>query len=78
MQLNKFLDNKDIADNVIRMIKGALQELTIGDPKYLATDVGPVIDEKALNALNAHVEFMKDKGELLFEGTLPEDCANGT
>lgn len=69
---------EDIADNVIRMIKGALQELTIGDPKYLATDVGPVIDEKALNALNAHVEFMKDKGELLFEGTLPEDCANGT
>ena len=69
---------EDIADNVIRMIKGGLAELSIGDPKLLSTDVGPVIDEKALNALNAHVEFMKDKGKLLFEAELPEECKDGT
>ncbi len=31
------------------MLKGAMTELTIGDPTLLATDVGPVIDENALN-----------------------------
>ncbi|GAB2992630.1 bifunctional proline dehydrogenase/L-glutamate gamma-semialdehyde dehydrogenase PutA [Psychrosphaera aestuarii] len=69
---------EDIADNVIRMIKGALDELSIGDPALLSTDVGPVIDEKALAALNSHAEFMQSKGKLLFEGTLSSDCENGT
>jgi RHH-type transcriptional regulator, proline utilization regulon repressor / proline dehydrogenase / delta 1-pyrroline-5-carboxylate dehydrogenase len=63
---------EDIADTVINMVKGAMKELTVGDPQFLSTDVGPVIDEKALNTLNAHVEFMKGKGELLFECPLPD------
>jgi RHH-type proline utilization regulon transcriptional repressor/proline dehydrogenase/delta 1-pyrroline-5-carboxylate dehydrogenase len=37
------------------MIKGAMKELHVGDPAYLATDVGPVIDQKALDALNEHL-----------------------
>ncbi|MBE1301390.1 MAG: bifunctional proline dehydrogenase/L-glutamate gamma-semialdehyde dehydrogenase PutA [Alteromonadaceae bacterium] len=63
---------EDIADTVITMIKGAMKELTVGDPQYLSTDVGPVIDDKALNALNSHVEFMKDKGTLLYACSLPD------
>ena len=69
---------EDIADNVIRMIKGALEELSIGDPALLSTDVGPVIDEKALSTLTSHAESMKSKGKLVFEGVLGEDCQNGT
>lgn len=55
---------EDVADKVITMIKGAMQELHIGDPGYLGTDVGPVIDEKALNALNEHVDYLKSHGRL--------------
>ena len=33
------------------MLIGAMKELTVGDPTQLATDVGPVIDEKALKSL---------------------------
>ena len=38
---------EDIAPHVIEMIRGAMDELVVGDPRDLATDVGPVIDEAA-------------------------------
>ncbi|HVI49623.1 MAG TPA: bifunctional proline dehydrogenase/L-glutamate gamma-semialdehyde dehydrogenase PutA [Candidatus Sulfotelmatobacter sp.] len=44
----------DIADKVIGMLKGAMQELVVGDPGSLRTDVGPVIDEEARQTLLAH------------------------
>lgn len=55
---------EDVADGIIDMIKGALAELHIGDPSLLSTDVGPVIDEKALKTLNAHVEYLKGNATL--------------
>ncbi|MGJ8691653.1 MAG: bifunctional proline dehydrogenase/L-glutamate gamma-semialdehyde dehydrogenase PutA [Thalassotalea sp.] len=67
----------DIADDVLTMITGAMKELTIGDPQYLATDIGPVIDAKALNNLNAHVEYLADKAQLLHQCTIPETFAQG-
>ncbi|MGB0496487.1 MAG: bifunctional proline dehydrogenase/L-glutamate gamma-semialdehyde dehydrogenase PutA, partial [Kangiellaceae bacterium] len=45
-----------IADKVIKMIVGAMKELKVGDPSKLSTDIGPVIDDKALSSLNQHVE----------------------
>jgi RHH-type proline utilization regulon transcriptional repressor/proline dehydrogenase/delta 1-pyrroline-5-carboxylate dehydrogenase len=68
---------EDIADTVLTMITGAMKELSVGDPKFLSTDVGPVIDTKALNALNAHVEYMKGNGKLLFESPLPNMGEHG-
>ena len=41
----------DIADKVIAMLAGAMDELKVGDPGLLSTDVGPVIDEDALKML---------------------------
>ncbi|MFT6153081.1 MAG: RHH-type proline utilization regulon transcriptional repressor/proline dehydrogenase [Bermanella sp.] len=64
---------EEIADSVIEMLVGALQELTVGDPAYLATDIGPVIDQKALSNLQAHEEHMKQKASLLYECKLPEN-----
>src|SRR3546814_19451946 len=34
----------DIADRVIELLAGAMDELRVGDPGLLSTDVGPVID----------------------------------
>ena len=64
---------EDIADQVIEMLKGALAELHIGDPAYLSTDVGPVIDNKALSALDEHVEYMQEHGRLLYQCHIAED-----
>ncbi|NMP15222.1 bifunctional proline dehydrogenase/L-glutamate gamma-semialdehyde dehydrogenase PutA [Thalassotalea sp. Y01] len=61
----------EIADKVIKMITGAMQELHVGDPALLSTDVGPVIDEKAFNALHSHVEYLKDKATLHYQCELP-------
>ena len=50
---------EDIADTVIEMIAGAMDELVIGDPANLDTDVGPVITAAAQESLNSHVERMR-------------------
>lgn len=66
---------EDIADNVITMLKGALAELHIGDPAKLSTDVGPVIDQKALAALEAHADYMKTHGKLLYQCQLGSEVS---
>jgi RHH-type proline utilization regulon transcriptional repressor/proline dehydrogenase/delta 1-pyrroline-5-carboxylate dehydrogenase len=48
----------DIADKVIGMLAGAMDELRVGDPGLLSTDVGPVIDADALKILEDHAARM--------------------
>jgi len=48
----------DVADRVIAMLAGAMDELRIGDPGLLSTDVGPVIDADALAMLQPHAGRM--------------------
>ena len=43
----------------IHMLKGAMQELRVGNPDRLATDIGPVIDAEAQGNLLAHINKMK-------------------
>jgi len=49
----------DIADKVIAMLAGAMQELRLGDPSSIRTDVGPVIDEEARSLLEAHARKLE-------------------
>ena len=51
---------EDVADRLLVMLKGAMEELSVGDPARLQTDMGPVIDEPAYRAIEAHVRRMKD------------------
>ncbi|GGF57783.1 bifunctional protein PutA [Paracoccus acridae] len=46
---------EDIAPHVIEMIRGAMDELVLGDPWDLATDVGPVIDTRARDDIAGYV-----------------------
>ena len=69
---------EDIADDLTEMLIGAMKELTVGDPTQLATDVGPVIDEKALKSLTDHQAFMEDKGTLLYRNEMPAGAEKGT
>jgi len=68
---------EDVADDIIDMLKGALAELHIGDPSLLSTDVGPVIDAKALKALNDHVQYLKGNATLHYECKIPDNSENG-
>lgn len=57
----------DIADNVIHMLKGAMAQLKVGDPRYLATDIGPVIDDAAVKMLQDHAKEMATVGQLIYQ-----------
>jgi RHH-type proline utilization regulon transcriptional repressor/proline dehydrogenase/delta 1-pyrroline-5-carboxylate dehydrogenase len=70
---------EDIADKTIRMLKGAMQELRVGVPDRLTTDIGPVIDLEAQQNLLAHIERMKSAARQYFSLALaPELEAQGT
>jgi RHH-type proline utilization regulon transcriptional repressor/proline dehydrogenase/delta 1-pyrroline-5-carboxylate dehydrogenase len=55
----------DVADRMEKIILGALDELSIGDPFDLATDIGPVIDEDARTNLARHAARMRKEAQLL-------------
>ncbi len=69
---------EDVADQVIRMLTGAMAELTVGDPWQLATDVGPVIDDDARVAIEAHCARLDAEGRRLFRLDLSAACAAGS
>ncbi|KKO48894.1 transcriptional regulator [Arsukibacterium sp. MJ3] len=68
---------EDVADGIIAMLKGALKELHVGDPAMLSTDIGPIIDAKALKSLNEHVDYLKDKATLHYQCDIPDNTAQG-
>ncbi|MBI2236788.1 MAG: bifunctional proline dehydrogenase/L-glutamate gamma-semialdehyde dehydrogenase PutA [Magnetospirillum sp.] len=66
---------QDVFPRITRMLAGAAEELVVGDPARLATDVGPVIDQDALDALQAHAAGMPRP---LVQCRLGPDCRHGT
>ncbi len=57
----------DVAARLISMLRGAMAELRLGDPRVLATDVGPVIDEDARAGIERHVEEMRARGRVVWQ-----------
>ena len=45
----------DVADRMLEMIAGAARELKVGDPRDIATHVGPVIDAEAKQQLDSWI-----------------------
>ncbi|MBA3928195.1 MAG: bifunctional proline dehydrogenase/L-glutamate gamma-semialdehyde dehydrogenase, partial [Xanthomonas sp.] len=68
----------DIADKVMTMLAGAMDELKIGDPGLLSTDVGPVIDADALKILDDHAVRMAKEARLIKQANAGDDTAHGT
>ncbi|WP_107849038.1 bifunctional proline dehydrogenase/L-glutamate gamma-semialdehyde dehydrogenase PutA [Neisseria subflava] len=50
---------EDVADKMVNIIKGAMDELVVGKPTQLTTDIGPVIDAEAQQNLLTHINRMK-------------------
>jgi RHH-type transcriptional regulator, proline utilization regulon repressor / proline dehydrogenase / delta 1-pyrroline-5-carboxylate dehydrogenase len=69
---------EEVADETLKMLLGAARELKIGDPFDYATDVGPVIDEEARAALEAHKARMRKEARELLDLPLNADLAHGT
>ncbi|MCG6207866.1 bifunctional proline dehydrogenase/L-glutamate gamma-semialdehyde dehydrogenase PutA [Rhodopseudomonas sp. HC1] len=63
----------DVADRMIALIAGSARELSLGDPRDAATQIGPVIDAAAKAKLDAHIAKMKGSARLHFAGQAPND-----
>ncbi len=68
----------DIADKAIELVKGAMDELRVGDPANPATDVGPIISVAAADSLKQHIERFAESGRLLHTVALSDECEKGS
>ena len=62
---------EDVAETVQHMLFGAMDELSLGDPWHLATDVGPVIDAAAQADITDYIAAARSQGRVLYELTAP-------
>ena len=58
---------EDIADAFVKMLSGAMQELSIGEPSRLETDVGPVIDDLAKQNIIDYIEVKRSEFKVIGE-----------
>jgi len=66
---------EDTAEHIIDGLKGAMDALVVGDPALAVTDVGPVIDAEAKDALEKHQVRLTKEAKVLHALTAP---AGGT
>jgi RHH-type proline utilization regulon transcriptional repressor/proline dehydrogenase/delta 1-pyrroline-5-carboxylate dehydrogenase len=63
---------EDVAKPIMEMLFGAMEDLALGDPWDLATDVGPVIDAEAQAGIAAYIAAAKAEGRVLKEMAAPQ------
>lgn len=69
---------EDVADRMLAMLRGALKELSVGNPVNLSTDIGPVISAEAKAGIEAHIERLRKAGCRVEQFPLGEEAAHGT
>ncbi len=68
---------EDIADHILELLSGAMQELVVGNPQELKTDVGPVIDAEAQNKLISHIRKLSQSAKWQSRANLAQDAEKG-
>jgi RHH-type proline utilization regulon transcriptional repressor/proline dehydrogenase/delta 1-pyrroline-5-carboxylate dehydrogenase len=68
----------DVADRILDVVAGAARELKLGDPRDIATHVGPVIDAEAKGKLEDWIARMEAQGRVRFRLTPAALPAGGT
>ena len=63
---------KDVADKLLEMLFGAMDELRVGDPWLHSTDIGPVIDAAAKTKIEKHCRAMAENDRLLKQVAIPD------
>ncbi len=68
---------EEVYPRMVHLLKGAMSELVVGDPQWLTTDVGPVIDKEALTGLRSHVDEMRVNHEIIYQCALDSSHEQG-
>ena len=71
-----YLQN-EIADKAIGMICGAMDELRVGNPGRIDTDVGPIISRQAASELKSHIDTLAGDGAHRHSSALTSECSRG-
>jgi RHH-type proline utilization regulon transcriptional repressor/proline dehydrogenase/delta 1-pyrroline-5-carboxylate dehydrogenase len=68
----------EMADKIVALLIGAMQQLCVGDPGCYASDIGPVISRQAAAQLAEHVDAMRRRAKLLYQLPLDKNLRNGS
>lgn len=60
--------HEDVYDEVLDKVIERTQQLIMGNPADLATNIGPVVDEKAYQKIQDYIEIGKQEGRLVIGG----------
>lgn len=63
----------DVAEMVLRVLRGAMRQLSIGDPALLKHDIGPIIDKEARDSLLQYCNRLAGHGRLIVMTPLPPE-----
>jgi RHH-type proline utilization regulon transcriptional repressor/proline dehydrogenase/delta 1-pyrroline-5-carboxylate dehydrogenase len=69
---------EELAMPLLEMLCGAMDELRIGDPALLSTDIGPVINQGACDRLQAHAARMNREARLVHRLRNPLEAGEGS
>ena len=64
---------REVEERILEMLFGAIDELRIGDPWDLATDVGPVIDDEARERIESYCRRAEREGRALKRLAAPDN-----
>ncbi len=56
---------EDIFEQFIEMLSGAMDNLRLGNPLDISTDIGPVIDERSRSRITSYIDEFSGKGRVL-------------
>lgn len=66
----------ETANTVIEKLIEVMQLLEIDDPLKIHTDIGPLINQQAVEKLQIHVDLMKEKAKVLYQTSLSTNLKN--
>ena len=64
---------REVEERILEMLFGAMDELHIGNPWALETDIGPAIDAQARDSIEAHCARSEQGGRVLKRLAVPGD-----
>lgn len=68
---------REITDQLVSMITGAMALLRMGDPLQYDTHISPVISQEAYDKLRLHIERMRQSGKLLYQCSVSQYASSG-
>jgi len=67
---------EEAEERLLKMLCGALDTMTIGDPWNLSTDIGPVIDAAARDKITAYINDCQERGQLIKQLPVPTNLSD--